>query len=100
MLPQRLIEEFWHNVQGILQDAHGRHSDLSQRAVRKYREVVEPKAGQMIYHSDADKVAFTINAALENGYLFRGFGRDLPKPKTYATKGPGRRKTKKRISGK
>ncbi len=73
MLPQHLIEEFWHKVQGILQENYCKSADVSQRAVIKYRQVVEPKAGDMIYHSGADKVASTINSALDNNVLFRGF---------------------------
>jgi hypothetical protein len=74
MLPQPLIEEFWHKVQNTLQEDYGKDVRESRRAVDRYRQVVETRVGDMIFHRDAKEVAATINEALNNGVLFQDFG--------------------------
>jgi hypothetical protein len=69
MLPQPLIEQYWDRVRGILQKDYHLKRNQSDQAVSRYRGMVEPKAGQMIYHQDAKEVAGTIAQAVKSGSL-------------------------------
>jgi hypothetical protein len=72
MLPQPLIEQYWHEVEQLLQDKHGLSAEKSSKAATAYRNEAEPKTGEMLYHQDATIVASTIAAGVRNGALLAG----------------------------
>ncbi len=72
MLPQPLIEQFWQQVDRILEAEYCLTGEQSKLAVSKYRQEIEPKAGQMVYHQDATEVALSIANAVKKSNLLEG----------------------------
>lgn len=69
MLPQSLIEEFWQKVNMKLVKDHGKKPSESESAVKAYRQLMENKAGDMVYHQNIGEVVETIRLAMEHGLL-------------------------------
>jgi len=67
MLPRALIEEFWNRVSSIVQKRCHLTDERTQIAVMRFRNEIEPKVGDMIYHDKEDNVANTIIAAVKHG---------------------------------
>ena len=71
MLPPPLIEQYWQSVRSLLEKDHSLKGERSREALSRYRRLIEPKVGDMIYHEDVGKVASTIAAAVKDGRLFQ-----------------------------
>lgn len=68
MLPEHLKAQFWIEVEQMLQRRHRLNKKTARHAVEEYRARVEgPRVGDMVYHRDADEVAATIAAVIDQG---------------------------------
>lgn len=67
MLPRAMIEDFWNRVSQIVKKRCHLHEELAYSAVMRFRNEVEPKTGEMIYHENVEAVAETVVSAVMNG---------------------------------
>lgn len=67
MLPRPLIEEFWNQVASIVKRKCHLSEDRAFAATSRFRNDIEPKTGEMIYHDNVENVAETIANAVRSG---------------------------------